>query len=102
MNEIDYTEDCCFNDFQDNCARQSKACACRCHVEAPVPMRPECGHEAEIERYRQRSRDEDTVRIRLNHDRIAAREVVALLNSMIESGESHSEQSRAAVRKVLG
>lgn len=57
---------------------------------------------AEMERYRQRSRDEDTARIRLNHARIEARVVVALLHSMIESGEPHSDQSRAAVRKVLG
>ena len=55
----------------------------------------------EIERYRQRSRDEDAVRIHLNHARIEAREVVALLNSMILSGESHSDESRAAVRRVL-
>lgn len=32
---------------------------------------------AEIERYRQRSRDEDTARIRLNHDRIALRDILA-------------------------
>jgi hypothetical protein len=100
MSETGYTEDCCFNYTRDHCSGGS--CGCRCHVEVPVAMRPECGHEAEIEQYRQRSRDEDTARIRLNHARIEAREAVALLNSMIESGESHSDQSRALVRKVLG
>lgn len=100
MSQTGYSEDCCFNERRDQCRAQT--CMCACHFEVPIPTRPDCGHEAEIERYRQRSRDEDTARIRLNHARIEAREAVALLNSMIESGESHTDQSRALVRKVMG
>ena len=83
----------------DGCTRES-AVHCTICVNQAWPCEAQKLTE-EIERYRQRSRDEDTVRIRLNHARIEAREAVALLNSMIESGESHSKESRAAVRKVL-
>lgn len=71
---------------------------------------------AEIDRYRQRSRDEDTARIRLNHDRIEARDWLAALEAwasnvlgivqehrvpsadVIADGEAITKEARKIVR----
>lgn len=37
--ETGYREDCCFNDFRDQCPRFAPkgSCKCRCHVDMPPP-----------------------------------------------------------------
>lgn len=77
------TESCCFNYIRDQC--KGSGCPCGCHEVYPQGSLDEStrlGEEiaalrAEMDRYRQRSRDEDTTRIRLNHDRIELRDMLA-------------------------
>jgi hypothetical protein len=88
-----FDEGCCWTWIRDHC-RDAERCTCACHTVYPTPA-PTCGHEAEIERYRQKSRDEDTARIRLNHERIKAQELVALLREKIKAFVEHHDNGQA-------
>lgn len=102
--------------------KASGKCPCRCHLSETARPANEQELLAEVQRYHRLMRDSDTARIKMNHARIdaesalaAAQEriaalgaaagmlanTVALLNSMIRSGEDHSPTSERVMRESL-